>query len=144
MFSKACEYAIRASIYIAKNSLDGKRVCLLKISEDINSPKAFTAKILQALVRHNIVKSVKGAYGGFEIDKKHISKVNLLQIVQAIDGDKIFKGCALGLEACDEKQPCPFHDKYNMVRTELIKMLENTSLEELASDLKSGSAYLKI
>ncbi|MGK0323988.1 MAG: hypothetical protein ACJARX_001914 [Psychroserpens sp.] len=26
MFSKACEYGIRASIFIAKNSIEGKRV----------------------------------------------------------------------------------------------------------------------
>ena len=66
MFSKACEYAIKASIYIAISSLEGKRVTPKQISEEIDSPTAFTAKILQALVRNNIVNSVKGAYGGFE------------------------------------------------------------------------------
>lgn len=144
MFSKACEYAIRASIFIAKNSFEGKRVSPKRISEEINSPQAFTAKILQALVKHNVIKSVKGAYGGFEIDKGDISKIKILQIVQAIDGDKTFKGCALGLETCDEKHSCPLHDKFKKVRNDLKQMLENTSLEELALDLKSGSAFLKI
>jgi DNA-binding IscR family transcriptional regulator len=67
-----------------------------------------------------------------------------MQIVQAIDGDKTFKGCALGLEECNEEHPCPIHDKFKAVRDDLKYMLESTSLEELALDLKSGSAFLKI
>ncbi len=144
MFSKACEYGIKASIFIAINSFENKRVSPKEISEEIDSPTAFTAKILQALVRHNIIDSVKGAYGGFEIDKKKISSIKLAQIVNAIDGDKIYKGCGLGLHTCDEEHPCPVHDKFKVVRTELKDMLENTNLEQLALDIKSGVAFLKI
>ena len=82
MFSKACEYGIRASIFIAKNSFEGNRVSPKEISEKINSPQAFTAKILQDLVRHKIIKSVKGAHGGFEIDKDEISKINDALVVR--------------------------------------------------------------
>nr|WP_321233270.1 Rrf2 family transcriptional regulator [uncultured Psychroserpens sp.] len=144
MFSKACEYAIRASIFIAKNSFDGQRVSPKKISEEINSPQAFTAKILQALVKHNVINSVKGAYGGFEIEKENISNIKLSQIIEAIDGDSIFNGCGLGLEKCDEEHPCPMHDKFKFIRNGLKDMLENTNLEELALDLQKGSAFLKI
>ncbi|MEZ4796488.1 MAG: Rrf2 family transcriptional regulator [Flavobacteriaceae bacterium] len=144
MFSKACEYGIKASIFIAINSYEGKRVSPKEISEEIDSPTAFTAKILQALVRDNIINSVKGAYGGFEIDKNKISTIKLSQIVNAIDGDKIYKGCGLGLHTCDEDHPCPVHDKFKIVRSELRNMLENTNLEQLALNIKSGSAFLKI
>ena len=66
MFSKACEYGIKAAIFIATKSYEGVRVSPKEIAENISSPQAFTAKILQSLVRHNIVNSVKGAYGGFQ------------------------------------------------------------------------------
>ena len=144
MFSKACEYGIKASIFIAINSFENKLVSPKEISEEIDSPTAFTAKILQALVRHNIINSVKGAYGGFEIDKTKISSIKLSQIVNAIDGDKIYKGCGLGLHICGEEHPCPLHDKFKIVRTELKDMLENTNLEQLALDIKSGVAFLKV
>ncbi|MCF1192291.1 Rrf2 family transcriptional regulator [Mangrovimonas sp. AS39] len=143
MFSKACEYGIKAAIFIAKNSYEGKRVNPKEISKEINSPQAFTAKILQALVRHNIINSVKGAYGGFEIDKDSIPNIKLSQIVNAIDGDAIYKGCGLGLETCNEKHPCPVHDKFVEIRGGLRSMLETTTLEELALNLKNGSAFLK-
>jgi Rrf2 family protein len=144
MFSKACEYGIKASIFIAINSYDGKRVSPKEISEEINSPQAFTAKILQALVRHNIIKSAKGAHGGFEIDKKDIITIKLSQIVKAIDGDTIYNGCGLGLHICDDNHPCPVHDKFKSVRDDLKLMLENTSLEELALNIKSGTSFLKV
>lgn len=143
MFSKACEYGIRASIFIAKNSLEGNRVSPKEISEEIDSPQAFTAKILQALVANKIIKSVRGAYGGFEIDKNDLPFINLSQIVEAIDGNAIYSGCGLGLHKCNENHPCPVHDKFKGIRDGLKYMLETTSLEELALDIKSGSTFLK-
>ena len=144
MFSKACEYGIKAAIFIATKSYEGKRVSPKEISAEIDSPQAFTAKILQALVKHNIINSVQGAYGGFEIDKKNISNLKLSQIVNAIDGDSIYSGCGLGLEKCDENHPCPVHDKFKGVRDELKHMLEETNLEELALNIKSGASFLKL
>ncbi|WP_445735356.1 RrF2 family transcriptional regulator [Mariniflexile sp.] len=143
MFSKACEYGIKAAIFIAINSYENKRVSPKAIAKEINSPEAFTAKILQDLVRHNIVYSIKGAHGGFELDKNTIGSIKLSQIVKAIDGDKIYNGCGLGLEICDENHPCPVHDKFKIVRDELKHMLENTNLEELALNIKSGASFLK-
>jgi Rrf2 family iron-sulfur cluster assembly transcriptional regulator len=144
MFSKACEYGIKAAIFIAINSYENKLVSPKAIAKEINSPQAFTAKILQDLVRHNIIFSFKGAHGGFKLDKNKIGSIKLSQIVQAIDGDKIYNGCGLGLEICDENHPCPVHDKFKMVRDELKHMLENTTLEELALNIKSGESFLKV
>ncbi|TNJ44264.1 Rrf2 family transcriptional regulator [Tamlana fucoidanivorans] len=143
MFSKACEYGIKAAIFIATKSYEGELVSPKEISQEIDSPQAFTAKILQALVRHGVVNSIKGAYGGFQIDKNRIATVKLSQIVNAIDGDGIYNGCGLGLHKCDEEHPCPVHDKFKTIRTELREMLEHTSLEELALDIKSGVSFLK-
>ena len=144
MFSKACEYGIKAAIFIAVNSSENKRVSPKEISEEIDSPQAFTAKILQALVKSHVITSVRGAYGGFEIDKDKIATTKLSQIVYAIDGDNIYKGCGLGLHTCNENHPCPVHDKFKVVREELRDMLENTSLEQLALDIKAGVSFLKI
>ena len=45
MFSKACEYGIRASILIASESVNGNRLGLITIAKKIDSPEAFTSKI---------------------------------------------------------------------------------------------------
>lgn len=143
MFSKACEYGIRATIFIALNSLEDKRVSLKDIAEEIDSPVAFTAKILQQLARNSIVDSVKGPAGGFEISPEQIRLIRLSQVVDAIDGDDIYRGCALGLKDCDANKPCPMHDRFVVIRDNLQEMLESTTLHTLASDLEVGRTFLK-
>ena len=143
MFSKTCEYGIRATIYIASESFQNRRVGLKMIAENINSPIAFTAKILQTLSRENIIHSAKGVGGGFEIPKDKIAKIKLAQIVMALDGNQVFVGCGLGLSQCSEEHPCPVHDKFKFIKQELVFMLENTTLEEMALGLKLGHTFLK-
>ncbi len=143
MFSKACEYGIKAAISIAQKSLNAERVSLKQITAEIDSPEAFTAKILQKLVRDQLVKSVKGPNGGFEIDRKQMDLIKLSDIVRAIDGESIYRGCGLGLEACNVDRPCPLHDKFAKIRNGLQYMLESTSLYELATGLEVGLTYLK-
>ena len=143
MFSKACEYGIRATLYIAQKSLGGERSGLKDIAREIDSPEAFTAKILQQLARNQILKSVKGPYGGFELSKENMETIKLSHIVDTIDGDSIYKGCGLGLKECNADKPCPVHDKFLVIREELKKMLETTTLFELATNLETGFAFLK-
>ncbi len=143
MFSKTCEYGIRATIFIASQSYQGKRVGLRDIAEKIDSPEAFTAKILQILSRNKVIHSVKGVGGGFEIPIAIMNQIKLSQIVTAIDGDSVFTGCALGLSHCSEDHPCPVHDNFKAIRNDLAFMLENTNLEQLALGIKSGDTFLR-
>lgn len=143
IFSKACEYGIKATLYIAQKSLKGQRVMLKDIAEEINSPAAFTAKILQQLSRENVVQSLKGPTGGFFIEREDISKINLKDIVLAIDGNKIFTRCGIGLEKCSESHPCPVHDEYKKIRMGMEKMLETTGLVQMATGIENRTFYLK-
>lgn len=142
MFSKSCEYGIRAVIYIASQSLEHKRVKIREVAQKTNSPEAFTAKIVGALSKHNIVLSQKGPTGGLEIDIERMKNINISQIVLAIDGDSVYNGCGLGMSQCNAENPCPMHEKFAIVRAELKQMLENTSIYELATNLKNGKSTL--
>ncbi len=142
MFSKACEYGIKATIFIASQSLLNERVSLKDIVGEIDSPEAFTAKILQQLTRNGILESSMGPTGGFKIEKKRIDEIMLSEIVDAIDGDSIYVNCGLGLKQCNAKKPCPVHDKFSVIREDLRKMLMTTSLFELANGLEIGLTVL--
>jgi Rrf2 family protein len=143
MFSKACEYGIRAVIYIASKTSQSSRVSLKEIAEKIDSPEAFTAKILQQLSRSGIIDSVKGPTGGFAIRKKEVKEVKLIEIVLAIDGNQIFEGCGLGLTACSETEPCPVHFEFKAIRDGLKKMLEEANIHELSEGMIQGLTFLK-
>lgn len=143
MFSKACEYGIRATIYIAGQSIQNRKVSLNEVAKAIESPEAYTSKILQQLSRSKIINSDKGPTGGFSIDKQALDKVKLSTIVFALDGDSIYSGCGLGLKKCNEKMPCPVHSQFKLIRDGLKKMLETTTIKSLALDLENGLTFLK-
>lgn len=142
MFSKSCEYGLKAIIYIATESLDDNRVKIGDVANKTGTPEAFTAKILGTLVRHDILQSRKGPHGGFEIELDRMKEIKISEIVAAIDGDAIYKGCALGLDECSATDPCPMHDSFISIRNELRKMLESTSIYDLAQKFKSGKTTL--
>jgi Rrf2 family iron-sulfur cluster assembly transcriptional regulator len=144
MFSKACEYGIRACIYIATQSLNDKRVSIKEITKEIDSPEPFTAKILQELVKNKIIDSVKGPSGGFYITSENINLIMLKDIVFSIDGDSIYKGCGLGMKQCSELCPCPIHNQFKIIKNGIKEMLETTNLHQLTYGLQNGMTFLKI
>lgn len=142
MFSKTCEYAIRAMMFIAKKSDQGVKVGIKEISKGISAPEHFIAKILQDLSRRGLVQSVKGPNGGFFVDDKS-KKNTLADIVKAIDGDKLFTGCALGLKICSEKKPCPLHDAFKVIRKQIYTELQSATVGEFNRELILGIKHLK-
>lgn len=143
MFSKSCEYGIRAVLFIARETLEDRRTNLGAIAHAIDSPEAFTAKILQALVHKKIIKSTKGPAGGFEMDRHSLREMKLSNIIDAIDGDVLFTKCGMGLRDCDSERPCPLHQNFVVVRNALKQMMEQTAVASLAEDVGCGLTYLK-
>jgi Rrf2 family protein len=142
MFSKTCEYAIRAVLFIAQKSSDGRKVGIKEIATGIDSPEHFIAKILQDLSRKGLVQSQKGPTGGFYLDKAAQNN-SLADIVRKVDGDKIFSGCGLGLRQCSEIKPCPLHNEFKKIRYGIFEMLEKTKLGEFNKQLDKNLFFLK-
>jgi len=143
MFSKTCEYAIRAVIYIAAESSQGRITGKTEICMAVDVPIDYTAKILQTLTRNKIVSSKKGLNGGFYLDEVQWNK-KLLDIVIAIDGDSLFEACGLGLQRCSEEQPCPLHFKFKSIRANLKKVMEGTTIIAMAKELKKDAVFLRL
>lgn len=142
MFSKTCEYAIRAILFIAHKTEDGSRVGIKEIAKGIDSPEHFVAKILQNLTRRGLLQSLKGPTGGFYLDDKS-RKNSMADIVKAVDGDSLFSGCGLGLKQCSEAHPCPIHNEYKEIKKRLIAMLEKAKVGAFSEDLEKNMTFLK-
>jgi len=141
MFSKTCEYGIKAMIFVAQKSKDGSRVGLKDIAKGTAAPEHFIAKIMQELVRKKLVHSIKGPNGGFYMDQFDL-KTSLADIVKALDGNAIYTDCVLGLKTCNEKKPCPVHEQYKDIKVELIKMIEENTIGDFNNKLDSGKFFL--
>ena len=141
MFSKSCEYAIKAAIHICIETKDGSRVGIKQIAAEIDSPEAFTAKILQTLVRQGIILSSKGPGGGFYIDSE-AEAIPVIKIIEAMDGKHAFERCGLGLKECSEDHPCPIHNEFKSYSQRLKNLLMTKSVQDLAMSIVSGRTYL--
>jgi Rrf2 family protein len=140
MLSSACQYGIRASIHLAKASGD-HYVPVREISSALRVSHTFLAKILQLLVTESILVSLRGPSGGVKLARP-ASKIVLNDIVLAIDGSKVFDSCALGLPGCGEQAPCPMHEAWTEIRSRFCKMMEETSLAELARKTEASGFRL--
>ncbi len=142
MFSKATEYALRATIYIAGRSDEKNRPGLAEIAKAIDSPKSFTAKILQILTKNNkVVSSVRGPNGGFFLTDKARKKP--VRVILKIMGEgEVLDKCVLGLNKCSETQPCPMHKEYKLIKRNLIKLFETKSIGQLAEEMKNGDLFI--
>ncbi len=133
-FSKACEYGMRASLYVAA---DGDRtfIPIKEIGEALGISHHFLTKVLQDLTRAGIMKSLRGPSGGVCLASGP-ETIFLYDIVIAIDGKQRFEGCVLGLPGCGDLVPCPLHSYWGKIREEIQHKFKTVSLAVLANRVR--------
>lgn len=144
LLSKSCQYAIRALVFITKESYNSKtKIGLQQISEGISAPSHFLAKILQNLARHGMVDSFKGPGGGF-VSSNKTKATTVLDIIQAIEGPMYCDRCLLGLPHCSDTKPCPSHFAYKPVREELRNLFQDMTIGRLGENLDSNQELFSL
>lgn len=142
ILSNTCKYGIRSVIYLAINAKKGEKIGIKKISKDLDIPTPFLGKILQMLAKRKILTSTKGPNGGFGIGKPP-EEITLLDIVEIIDGRDVFDTCVISLKSCSSQEhknsPCPIHKKFSEIRTNLITLFENETIDNLACEIKDNN-----
>jgi len=135
MFNKETEYALRALVWIQAENKKGRMAGIAEIAKEIDAPRYFTAKILQRLVRQGFVLSQKGRGGGFFFDPEK-PDLPIRDVIIAVEGDELFKGCGFGLKFCDENNPCPLHTRYAPVRNRINRLTSSETIQSLARKSK--------
>ncbi|MFO7977350.1 MAG: Rrf2 family transcriptional regulator [Bacteroidales bacterium] len=97
--SEAASLGIHAMVMIAQSQ---KHVNVNYIAERMGSSRNHLAKVLQLLVKHNFLKSVRGPSGGFILSRKP-SQITMLEIYEAIEGKIEIHECPL------DRPVCPFN-----------------------------------
>jgi Rrf2 family protein len=82
--SRSTGYGVLAAGYIARHQKDGI-VLSNTISKEYKIPLEYLLKIMQQLVRANILRSKRGPRGGFTLART-TNKITLLDIIEAVDG----------------------------------------------------------
>lgn len=144
MLSNTSKYAIRSAIYLALNLNNGNKIGIKKISGDLKIPSPFLAKILQVLAKQKLLASTKGPNGGFSLARDP-KKISLYEIVTIIDGDDIFYKCLISMRTChEENTPCPVHERYEPIRSEVIRLFKELSIGDLATDIRTRDRIIAL
>ena len=141
MLSKSTEYAIRALIFVQLQNSMEKRPGVAEIAKEIESPVAFTAKILHNLTSRKLLNSIKGRGGGFFFSENQ-AEITVYEIILVMEGDALFTECGIGLSNCSDDNPCPLHDQYGEIRNQLLALAKIETINSMAMKIKTGKAVL--
>lgn len=82
--SRSTGYALMAVNYVAKHK-EQPIILSQSISKEYDIPLEYLLKILQQLVRANVLHSKRGPRGGFNLAKP-AKKITMLEIIEAVEG----------------------------------------------------------
>ncbi len=140
IYSRSAEYAIRAFVKLAAVP-EGKYAMVKQIAEEADIPAHFLAKILQQLARKGFLRSSKGPTGGFSL-RIPAAELNLLAIVDTVDGLADFERCPAGMAECNDQAPCGMHDNWKALRNRIMEYLERTTILDLAKGFEQKQKNL--
>lgn len=107
------------------------------LSRACGASDAHMIKVCQRLQRHGLLKSRRGAGGGFHLARS-ASRIRLFDVYLAIDGPVKLHPCLFRNRKCrgHGRRPCVFGEKAMEVETEFLRYLKGTTLEQVARECR--------
>ncbi|HEY0946973.1 MAG TPA: Rrf2 family transcriptional regulator [Opitutaceae bacterium] len=126
--SQTTGYAMQALGCLQNPSCECQSIA--HIAECASVPRPYLAKIINALVRANLVRAKRGVGGGISLARPP-AQISLLQIVEAVEGQRWLGECLLGMADCTGTGICPTGAFWTRVRKEIIGELNRATLADV-------------
>jgi Rrf2 family protein len=130
--SKKADYALIAMRHLALRA-DAGASSAREIAEQFDIPAELLAKVLQRLVRKQLLTSHQGTRGGYVLARPAL-QISVADIIQAIDGPVAVTACATEHEPCDQYGKCSIRDPLWRIKERILTALAACSLHELATE----------
>ncbi len=127
--TKKAEYALRAMCDLAEHS-DSQPIMSKDIATRQDIPLKFLNQIVPALRGSDLIYAVRGNGGGIYLSRRP-DEVNMREIIEAIEGPVALNACLIGEKGCDRKLHCPIHGTWRLAQSQMLAVLESTTLEKL-------------
>lgn len=88
------------------------------LAATLGTTAGFIPQVMGPLVRAGWVRSVPGPTGGYEV-QADLDTLNVLEVIEAVDGPTDNGRCVIVDGACDADHPCALHVAWDRARTEL-------------------------
>jgi Rrf2 family protein len=131
--TRRSEYAIKALAYLVSRGRD-ERALVSEISEAAGIPQSFLAKIFQDLARAGLIRSHRGAGGGFSL-ARDASEITVKDIVEKAEGAISIHDCLGDSRFCEYNRSCALRDVWKEAQDRFLAVLDGMTLEELAAPI---------
>lgn len=131
------DYAVRIVDTLARNK---GRLSAKTISDKACVTLRFSLKILRKLVANGIVRSYKGARGGYEIAKP-LDQISLNDIFETIEGPFSLNRCQYESFECTRvpDKNCPYHDLFASVSMQVRRQLQQVKMSNIVNQVTDKS-----
>jgi Rrf2 family protein len=128
--TRQADYAVRAVLYLSSLH-NGKRAPTSQIAKEQHIPPSFLAKIVSQLSVAGVVQTSRGARGGVSLARPS-EDINLLEVIEAIDGPILLNECVYNSKACVFGDECPVQEVWCDAQAKLVAQLEGTNFGSLS------------
>jgi len=133
--SRKIEYGLRAMMFLAALG-PGDTAPMQEIARRMEIPQDFLAKILKTLLAKKLVKSTRGARGGYALARLP-REISFLDVIEAVEGPVIVNVCQDQHEACKVSRACTMYSVWRLGQQKMLEVYRAVTLEQLAmKDLK--------
>ena len=135
------EYGIRAIIEIALK--ENKPATVNEIARKQKMPGRFLEQVMAILKKEDIVKSLRGAHGGYILALKP-EEITLKQVIQAIEGPMALVDCLEDENGSSCIEVCTIKDVFEGVQSVILEALDSITIKDLIDKKvkrKSGGKY---
>lgn len=137
--TRASDYAVRVMIHLAALP-QSSTVRQSELSRETDVSGHFLSKVLQQLVRSRLIRSQRGAGGGYSLAVPAES-VSLLDVVEAIEGPLRLNQCIGEGQSCERKTWCPAHAVWAEAQAAIVTVLGAASMAGLANQARADAAH---
>lgn len=136
MISTTGEYALRAAVFLAQHHPEPQTTAI--IAEGTLVPSGYLSKILQLMVRSELIHSQRGLYGGFKLVREPKS-ISVLEVLASVDAaPKRITQCPLGLKG--HIKLCRVHKLVDEAVEHAEKAFSRANLKNLAQSAQGTKA----
>ena len=126
--NKKMEYALIALKYMRQKQPE-QLTSAKEISSVFNIPFAPTARVLQIMAQHGILKASQGVHGGYRL-RKNLSEVSLGDLNTIITGPIQITTCSTHTGACELTPLCQMTRPMNKLNHKLQDLFNTINLDD--------------
>ena len=139
--SKLTDYAILVMVELSETPSEVVNAQVLAGQTHLELPTV--SKVLKLLAKAGLVRSFRGASGGYSIDRG-AGNISVAEIIAAIEGPIAMTECSVEVGLCSQEQVCNLRSNWRRISSAVARAMESVTLAEMSRPISRKQPILNI